>query len=127
MYLTGYSVAVKPVVVRELREYLTEAGVSPFERWFRGVKDAKTQAVVRKRLDRVALGNFGDCKAVGEGVSELRIDYGPGYRIYLGEDGDVLVILLCAGNKATQAADIRRAKEYWAEYWSDHAEANTQL
>lgn len=118
---------MKPVVTRELREYITEQGVSPFERWFRGLRDSRTQALIRKRLDRVTLGNLGDCKAVGGGVLELRIDHGPGLRIYLGEDGAVLVILLCAGSKASQTADIRRAKEFWAEYWSDHAETNPQL
>ena len=118
---------MKPVVARELREYLTADNQCPFEHWFRGLKDVRTQAIIRKRLDRVSLGNLGDCKSVGDKLLELRIDYGPGFRVYLGEDGPVLVILLCGGDKSTQAADIRRAKEYWADYWSDHAEAHTEL
>jgi len=62
------------------------------------------------------LGNMGDAKAVGEGVQELGIDYGPGYRLYFGQVGASMVLLLCGGDKGTQAADIKKAKEYWADY-----------
>ncbi len=68
------------------------------------------------RLARVQLGNFGDTKGVGEGVLELRIDYGPGYRVYLGRDGSAVVILLLGGDKRTQSKDIDTAKKYWADY-----------
>ena len=71
---------------------------------------------VRTRLARIRLGNFGDHKAVGEGVSEIRIDYGPAYRVYFGRDGDEVVILLVGGDKRTQDSDIAKAKEYWADY-----------
>jgi putative addiction module killer protein len=71
---------------------------------------------VRARLNRIRLGNFGDCKSVGSGVEELRIDFGPGYRIYYGREGSLVVILLCGGSKASQARDILRAQRYWKEY-----------
>lgn len=61
-------------------------------------------------------GNFGDCKPVGEGISELRVDIGTGYRVYYGQHGRVLVILLCGGDKSSQQTDIKRAKEYWANW-----------
>ena len=68
------------------------------------------------RLDRVSLGNFGDCHGVGDGVQELRIDYGPGYRVYFGQVGSTIVLLLFGGDKSTQAKDIEQAKRYWNEY-----------
>ena len=121
-------VPLKRVVPRQIEEYLTPDGVSPFHDWVRGLKDAKTRAVIRQRLDRVMMGNLGEWAPVGEGVSELKIDYGPGYRIYFGEDGQTLVILLCAGNKSTQRADIRKARAYWQEYRRvGHAEANQEI
>lgn len=73
-------------------------------------------AIVRARLNRIRLGNFGDCKSVGNGVEELRIDFGPGYRIYFGRQGLLAVILLCGGDKKTQARDIATAQKYWKEY-----------
>lgn len=101
---------------RDLREYLTDAGRNPFREWMDGLRDLQARARIRIRLNRVRLGNFGDSKSVGEGVLELRMDFGPGYRVYLGQDGDVLVILLCGGDKRTQARDITRAKEFWRSY-----------
>ena len=67
-------------------------------------------------MDRVSLGNLGDCHGVGDGVQELRIDYGPGYRVYFGQLGSTIVLLLCGGDKSTQANDIEQAKHYWNEY-----------
>ncbi|MDR0449294.1 MAG: type II toxin-antitoxin system RelE/ParE family toxin [Rickettsiales bacterium] len=79
--------------------------------WLGGIKDKKLIAIIAKRLVRVQFGNFGDSKAIGDGVSELRIDYGPGYRIYYAMRGRKIVILLCAGDKSDQKKDIRKAKE----------------
>lgn len=101
---------------RELLEYLTESGRSPFREWLHSLRDPQTRARIRIRLNRVRLGNLGDCRPVGEGVSELRLDFGPGYRVYLGQEGDALVILLCGGVKRTQAHDIATAKEFWRSY-----------
>jgi len=101
---------------RELKEYLTETGQNVFREWLHSLRDLQARARIRVRLNRVRLGNLGDCKTVGEGVLELILDFGPGYRVYLGQDGDVLIILLCGGDKRTQARDIRIAKEYWQSY-----------
>ena len=104
------------IKVKEIREYLTEDGRSPFRDWFKALKDLKAKAKIRVRLDLSESGNFGDFKSVGDGVSELRIDFGPGYRVYIGQDGDMLVLLLCGGTKKSQQNDIRKAKEYWQDY-----------
>ena len=71
---------------------------------------------VQERLDRVALGNLGDHKVVGDGVSELRLQFGAGYRIYYGEDGDKVIFLLCGGDKSSQKKDIKQAIGYWQDY-----------
>ncbi len=80
------------------------------------MKDARAVGIVRARLNRIRLGNFGDCKSVGGGVSELRIDFGPGYRVYYGREGLSVVILLCGGIERIQARDIVTAQAYWKEY-----------
>jgi putative addiction module killer protein len=80
------------------------------------LRDTKARNKIQLRLDRVKLGNLGDYRSVGEGVFEFRIDYGPGYRIYFGQVGLTIVLLLCGGDKSTQEQDIRKAKEYWADY-----------
>ena len=82
-----------------------------FDRWLSGLTDPKAKARVLTRIDRLALGNPGDVKPVGGGVSEMRIDYGPGYRVYYAQQGPVIAILLCGGDKRTQDTDIARAKE----------------
>lgn len=81
-----------------------------FDGWLRGLRDTRATARIALRLDRPAHGNAGDVKPVGEGVSELRIDYGPGYRIYFVRRGEALVVLLCGGDKGSQDRDIARAK-----------------
>ena len=80
-----------------------------FEKWFNGLKDRQAQARITARISRLALGNAGDVKPVGSGVSEMRIDYGPGYRVYFQQRRPAIALLLCAGDKSTQDADIRRA------------------
>ena len=104
---------VKP---RELVEYETENGKSPFSEWLSNLKDINARALVRKRLNRIRLGNFGNTESVGDGVYELKIFYGPGYRAYYALDGETLVILLCGGDKSSQGKDIQKAKEYWQDY-----------
>ncbi len=89
-----------------MREVLKSA---TFEAWFNRLRDHQAQARINARIRRLSLGNPGDVKPVGSGVSELRLDYGPGYRIYFLQRGDRLVVLLCGGDKRTQGADITRA------------------
>ena len=93
-----------------------EEGHEPFNEWLTSLRDIKARAKIRVRLDRVSLGNLGDSHGLGEGVQELRIDYGSGYRVYLGQEGETIVLLLCGGDKSTQTKDIKKAKRYWNEY-----------
>jgi putative addiction module killer protein len=101
---------------RQLQNYQTADGRSPFEEWLISLKDLKATVKIEKRLQRVKLGNLGDYRSVGEGVCELKIDYGPGYRVYFGQIGSTIVLLLCSGDKSTQEQDILKAKEYWKNY-----------
>jgi putative addiction module killer protein len=99
----------------EIVQYETEAGDCPFAAWFEDL-DARAAAKVRTAIARIETGNFGDVKPVGEGVSERRIDCGPGYRVYVAQDGEKLVILLVGGTKKRQQRDIDQAKAYWRDY-----------
>jgi putative addiction module killer protein len=87
-----------------------------FAKWLRGLRDMQGKARIQMRLDRIERGLFGDVKPVGEGVSELRIDFGPGYRIYFAQAGQITVILLCGGDKGTQTRDIVAAKKLAADW-----------
>jgi len=100
----------------EVLRYVTESGQDVFGEWFAGLKDARARAKVAVRVARLAAGNFGDCRALRGGVWELRIDIGPGYRVYYGKVKQTCVLLLCGGDKRKQAADIKRAIEYWDDY-----------
>lgn len=82
-----------------------------FTRWFENLKDRRAKARIQVRIDRVEMGNFGDAASVGEGVSELRFFYGPGYRVYFSQRDNVVVILLCGGDKSTQQSDIAKAQQ----------------
>jgi putative addiction module killer protein len=88
-----------------------------FRKWRTRLKDERARALIASRLDRLAYGHAGDAKPVGEGISELRIHYGPGYRIYFQKRGNTVIILLCGGDKSTQAKDIKTAKRLLDE-WS---------
>ena len=101
---------------KEVESYVRLDGSCPFNQWIDSLQDQKARSRVRARIARLRLGNLGDYKAVGGGVIELRIDYGPGYRLYCGQVGNKLVILLCGGDKSSQSADIGRAIEYWEDY-----------
>lgn len=100
----------------EVEIYLAPNGKAPFSVWLSKLRDAQGRAVIKARINRLRVGNFGDCKPIGGGMSELRIDFGPGYRVYFGQAGKAVIVLLCGGDKGSQPADIRKAKAYWAEY-----------
>jgi len=104
-----------PSKTLELLHYLTADGKSPFAVWFEGL-DAIASAKVSRALVRLEQGHMSNVKSVGEGVLEYRIHWGPGYRVYFGRDGHVLVILLTGGTKQRQQKDIQSAKECWADY-----------
>jgi putative addiction module killer protein len=101
---------------KSIQLYLTESGKCPFEKWFDGLRDIQAQQRILARIARLRSGNVGDWKAIGEGVFELRIDSGPGYRIYFGFEGNTIVILLIGGTKDSQDKDIKKAKDYWHDY-----------
>ncbi|HVE22069.1 MAG TPA: type II toxin-antitoxin system RelE/ParE family toxin [Acidocella sp.] len=91
---------------------------STFDAWFSRLKDRRAVAKIAARIDRLATGNPGDVKPIGNGLSEIRIDYGPGYRVYYMQRGQIVIVLLCGGDKSTQARDIEQAKGL-AELWKD--------
>jgi putative addiction module killer protein len=102
----------------DIRIYTDALGNKPFDAWLQDLRDVKARATIRARLERVRAGNFGDCKPVRDGVQELRIDLGPGYRLYLSRQGAVLVLLLCGSDKSDQDRAIRQAIDYlndWKE------------
>jgi putative addiction module killer protein len=99
----------------KIREYLTENGESPFRLWLESLATA-FKARIQARLLRLELGNLGDHKSLGDGVYELRLDFGPGFRVYYGLDGKKLVLLLWRGDKSSQRRDITKAKDYWQQY-----------
>src|SRR5438477_357888 len=100
---------------KEIELYITPEGKIPFNDWFESLKDKRAKDEVRRRLERVQDGNFGDHHSIvgGNGIAELRIKYGPAYRIYYGETATSIVALLCGGDKSSQSSDIKKAKEYW--------------
>jgi len=100
---------------RQVLYYRTKSGAFPFRDWRQGIFDIETKAAVDARIARLRGGNYGDSRPIGGGASESRLHLGPGIRIYYGVDGDN-VVLLFAGDKSTQASDIARAKEFWADY-----------
>ena len=102
--------------MNEIRHYSTAAGADVFQAWFKALRDRQAQARVQARIDRLERGLFGDAEPCGEGVWELRINWGPGYRVYYARAGEQVILLLCAGDKRKQAADIKRAKEFWHDY-----------
>jgi putative addiction module killer protein len=99
----------------EIVHYLTPTGEDPFQSWLDELEDVKARVAVLRRVDRIAAGNFGDHKFSRNGVWELRLDVGPGYRVYFGRHGITLVLLLCGGTKRTQSSDIDRAVRFFAD------------
>lgn len=101
-----------------LKTYQTTGHKRPFTEWLNVVGDRTTRAVIRGRLDRLEQGNFGKCEPVGNGVFELKIYFGPGYRVYFGKIGEDVVLLLSGGDKGSQNSDIQKATDYFKDYLS---------
>jgi putative addiction module killer protein len=104
---------------KQIEYYVTTDDRSPFVEWFEALPDKEAKARIQKRLDRLSLGNPGEYKVLAEDIFELKIRYGPGYRIYCGDVNDQIVMLLCGGDKKSkneQSEDIAQAKELWADY-----------
>ena len=114
----NYLVDAKP---RRIIFYRATDGRQPFTEWFSTLRDQVARDKIRTRLDRVEDGNFGTRRWVGEGVWELKIHQGPGYRVYFGLDGAEIVVLLCGGDKRPQDQDIHMARTFWADYLSRRA------
>jgi putative addiction module killer protein len=100
----------------QILHYLTAEGRDLFQNWLDGLRDMRARIAILRRVDRVAMGNFGDHRFCREGVWELRIDVGAGYRVYYVQTGQTVVLLLCGGDKRTQDADIARAVACWQDY-----------
>ena len=99
-----------------VNEYIDEQGSSPYAQWLSRLKDSRAKARIIIQVDKMELGLFGDVEPIGEGLSELRIHYGPGYRVYYGKQGQQVYLLLCGGDKSTQSKDIKQAKAYWKDH-----------
>ena len=99
-----------------VKEYCDESGRSLYDEWLGSLRDARAKAKIISAVDRMELGNLGDSEPVGEGVSELRLHYGPGYRVYYAREGKTIFILLCGGDKSTQSKDIKQAKKLWRDH-----------
>lgn len=100
----------------EIDYYKTEDGAAPFRKWLEALRDVNGRARIRVRLDRARLGNLGDHKHLDDGVWEMRIDYGPGYRVYFAKEGNRLILLLVGGDKDTQRRDIAQATSYLQDH-----------
>ncbi len=96
--------------------YQNKQGYRPFEAWVNRLRDQRAQAAIDNRIRRISLGNLGDYKSIGEGICELIIDIGPGYRVYFRRIGQTIILLLCGGDKRSQRRDISRAKQFWNDY-----------
>ena len=111
-------------VERDVRIYRAANRQEPFTVWFDKLTDDRARQKIQARIARLRAGNPGHTRSVGDGVHELKIDFGPGYRVYFGYDGPMIVILLCGGDKSTQNADIRAAKAYWELYKQEKNDAH---
>jgi putative addiction module killer protein len=103
-------------MVIEIRHYVSRSGRDIFDHWLTHLEDSRTQAKIAVRINRMAAGNFGDCKSLGQGLFELRVDWGPGYRVYYAMLGTQCALLLCSGEKRKQSSDIERARKYLKDY-----------
>ncbi len=103
---------------RVIEYFTSSSGKQPVRDWLDGIKDKVTQAIIYKRIRQAGLGNFGKTRSVGNGVHELKIDYGPGYRVYYGIHKNEVILLLMGGSKRTQQSDINKAQISW-KHWQE--------
>lgn len=101
---------------KEIRFYRTKNGKEPFVEWFETLKDVRLRAQIKNRLERLAVGNYGDYKSIGDGIHELRIHYGAGYRLYFAEVDKIIVLFLTGGIKKNQVKDVIKVRAYWADF-----------
>jgi putative addiction module killer protein len=114
-YLISYSLFIQSFPY-ELEYFVSDSGKAPFKQWLDDLRDISARARIRVRLDRLRLGNIGDSRSVGDGIFELRVYYGPGYRIYFGHEGKRIILLLLGGDKTTQERDVVQAKKFLDDY-----------
>jgi putative addiction module killer protein len=107
---------IEATTPKQVIVYARENGKEPFTEWLYGLKDVIGRKRILARVSRLQQGNFGDCESVGNGVSELRLFFGVGYRVYFGEKNNQIIVLLCGGDKSSQSKDIEQAKAYWKEF-----------
>lgn len=112
LYRIGYNVKE----ANKINVYYDQWGNSPYAEWLASMRDARAKARIMMQVDRMELGLFGDSAPIGEGLSELRIHFGPGYRVYYGKEQSNEYLILCGGDKSTQTKDIQRAKGYWRDH-----------
>ena len=103
-------------IVNEIREYTDEQGRNLFREWVTNLRDEQAARRIADRIERMKAGNFGDVRMLGQGLSEMRIHYGPGYRLYYGREGERIYLLLCGGDKSSQSRDIEKARAYWQDH-----------
>jgi putative addiction module killer protein len=104
------------VVEYKIKIYETSTGQRPFDKWFNKLANRTAQVAIDLRLERMKMGNFGQCKSLGHSIYELKLDIGPGYRIYFGKIGFEIILLLCAGDKKSQQKDIANARKYLQDF-----------
>ena len=103
----------------EVLEYVSKSGSCPFQNWLEGLNDVKGRAIIRKRINLLRLGHFSDFRLLGDNLFEIRVFFGPGYRVYFGKQKEQTIILLWGGRKDSQKRDIEKAQKYWKNYKED--------
>lgn len=109
----------RTVTLKQIVFYQNDKGSEPFTDWLNALRDHSNRRRILVRLRRLEQGNYGDCSPIGEGLSELRLFFGSGYRVYFGEDEGNIIVILCGGDKSSQSKDITYAKSCWKEYLND--------
>jgi len=107
---------MKGIVNYSVEIFKTATGKMPFKKWINDLADMRARVAIEMRIDRLSLGNLGQSKSLGGGLHELKVDVGPGYRVYFGRVGQQVILLLCAGDKKSQQKDIDKAREYLEDY-----------